>query len=59
MAPFVFQCPATGMMVQEFRADNGAEADPQDSYLGIRCLACKRMHLVNPATGKVLAPGAD
>ena len=59
MTPFLFRCPSTGMMVQGFRADDGTEDDAQDSYLGVHCLACKRMHLVNPATGKVLAPEAD
>jgi len=31
--------------------------DVTDSYESISCLICKRAHLVNPKTGKVL--GAD
>jgi hypothetical protein len=33
-----------------------AEEIPADSeiYLTMECLACRRVHLVNPATGKVM-----
>ena len=59
MNPMMYRCPTTGMMVQGFRADNGAVDDTRENYTGIRCLACSRMHFVNLATGKVLAPGSD
>ena len=41
------------MMVQGWRADDGEAADADDSYVGMRCLACNRAHLVNPMTGFV------
>jgi hypothetical protein len=54
MAPFLFRCPATGVMVQGWRADDGSAGDAEDSYVGIQCLACNRMHLVNPLKGQAL-----
>jgi hypothetical protein len=57
MTPLLFRCPSTGMMVQGFHADDAASENNENSYIGVRCLACNRMHLINPRTGKVL--GAD
>jgi len=37
-------------------ADNGSGND-RETYEGVTCLACNRLHMVNPQTGKVL--GAD
>ena len=51
MAPFLYRCPNTGLNVQGFAAD------PTDNFELVTCLVCKRVHLVNPRTGKVL--GAD
>jgi hypothetical protein len=52
MAPFLFQCPNPQLHVQGW----SAEEIPADSeiYLTMECLACRRVHLVNPATGKVM-----
>jgi hypothetical protein len=55
MAPFLFRCPNTGYRVQGFVAEDAS--DGADDYQAIACLACQRVHLVNPTTGKVL--GAD
>jgi hypothetical protein len=52
MATRVFLCPNTGIRVQGWFADNGSE--DADTYQPMSCLACQRVHLVNPATGKVL-----
>ena len=43
--PFIYCCPTTGVSVQGL-ADNHYEA--------VQCLACQGVHLVNPATGKIL-----
>jgi hypothetical protein len=48
----VFLCPNTGARVQGWFADNGSK-DSDDTYQSVNCLACQRVHLVNPATGKV------
>lgn len=56
MAPFIYRCPDTGLNVQGYVADDPTERGDAD-YETVLCIACTRMHLVNPATGKVL--GAD
>jgi hypothetical protein len=53
MAPFIYRCPATGLKVQGWFAE---EASPGEGevYETVTCLACKRTHLVNRSTGRVL-----
>jgi hypothetical protein len=53
MPPFLFRCPATGLNVQGWSAEEPA-ANKKDAYESVSCLACRRLHLINPATGKVL-----
>lgn len=53
MAPFLFRCPATGLAVQGWRVDEPVETS-KDGYESVSCLACQRIHLVNPSTGEVL-----
>src|SRR5271157_1018738 len=53
MAPFLYQCPATGQNVQGWFAEDVSTAEGE-SYWPFECLACRRVHLVNPATGRVL-----
>jgi hypothetical protein len=48
--PLPKHCPNTGYRIQGFIAE---EAPGQGVYHPIECLACKRVHLVNPATGEV------
>jgi hypothetical protein len=55
MATFLYRCPTTGHTVQGFAADNAAAND--SIYEAITCVLCRRVHLVNPATGRVA--GAD
>jgi len=50
--PFLYRCPNTGLPVQGFVAEE--VLDGADSYASITCFACQQVHLVNPATGKVL-----
>lgn len=53
MAGYVYRCPATGLNVQGFVAD-----DPTDEeYEAVKCTACTWTHYINAKTGKVL--GAD
>ena len=47
------------MMVQGWRADDGEAAVADNSYVGMRCLACNRVHLVNPMTGAVFGIDDD
>jgi hypothetical protein len=51
MGAFLFRCPATGLNVQAWAAD---EIDDDDATLPMTCLACNRVHLVNPKTRRVV-----
>ena len=52
MAPFLYRCPNTGRQVQGWIADDPTDED-DDTYQSLECLACTRVHLVNPKTGRV------
>jgi hypothetical protein len=52
--PFLYRCPTTGYRVQGFVVP----AD-SDAYEPVTCILCQRVHLVNPATGKVLGENDD
>jgi hypothetical protein len=51
MAVYLYECPNTGYRVQGWSAD---EVSSDDTYETVTCEACKQLHLVNPATGRVL-----
>ena len=53
MAAFLYRCPDTGFRVQGYRPDEQTSGD-DDTYEVVTCLACQRVHLVNPATGRVI-----
>ena len=53
MAPIMFRCPATGLSVQGWLADD-ASVTEGEVYETVTCLACTRLHLINRATGRVL-----
>ena len=52
MATFLYRCPDTGFRVQGYTP--GQTSDDDDTYEAVTCLACQRVHLVNPATGRVI-----
>lgn len=54
MAPFLYRCPVTGLNVQGWIADDPDALDLEERHVSQTCLACQRVHLVNPGTGKVL-----
>lgn len=58
MLAVVFRCPNTRLRVQGWVADDpSAHADKNsERYEPVTCLACTRVHLVNPKTGGVIAP---
>ncbi len=47
---FLYKCPNTGLNVQGFIADAPAKAG---GCQPVTCLACTRIHLVDPKTAKV------
>ncbi len=53
---FLYRCPITGYKVQGFIADNPAEKNGH-VYEAVTCVVCKRIHLVDPKTGKVAGSG--
>jgi hypothetical protein len=55
MAAFLFRCPATGLNVQGWSAEDPTRAN-NEGYESVSCLACRRIHLINPKTGEVLSP---
>ena len=56
MVPITFRCPDMRLNVHGWIADYPTESEAE-SYEAVICTACKRTHLVNPKTGRVL--GAD
>ena len=57
MPLFIYRCPTTGQQVQGFSADDLSE--DMHTYKSVLCMKCKRFHMVNPATGAVLARDAE
>lgn len=51
MPTFLYRCPNTGFKVQGYSAE---ETSDEDAYQSVTCIMCRQVHLVNPATGKVL-----
>jgi hypothetical protein len=51
---FPYLCPVSGRNVQGY-ADAGEGSDIDENYyVPLECLACGRIHLVNPASGRLL-----
>ena len=51
MPPFMYRCPNTRHLVQAYTAEEVTE--DTNTFESVTCLACRRIHLVNAATGKV------
>jgi hypothetical protein len=49
----LFRCPNTGHHVQGWIAEDVFDTD-EDSYQSVACLACQKVHLVNPKNEKVI-----
>jgi hypothetical protein len=54
---FSTNAPPMGIRTQGWIA--GEVSGDQDTYLPLQCIACKQMHYVNPATGRVIGGGDD
>jgi len=52
MAGITFRCPNTGSYVDAWIEGEDSEAD--HSYEALTCVACQRVHLVNPKSGRVI-----
>jgi hypothetical protein len=53
MVGFLYRCPNTGSNVQGWLAGDATSND-RLQYEQLTCLACGRVHFVNPKTGHVL-----
>ncbi len=52
MSTIGFRCPTTDLSVQAWVAEEiSANKEP---CVKLRCLACRLVHIVNPASGRVL-----
>ena len=54
MVNFPYRCPATGYRL-EGRQPAPAAPSPMITYVAEHCPACGGVHIVNPATGKLLS----
>jgi hypothetical protein len=52
MRNFIYRCPETGLNVQGSVDDEDAELK---QYVAQVCLACGRVHTLNPRTGKLMS----
>lgn len=48
----LFRCPSTGMLVQ---GQVAISEGPIREHVGMACLACAAVHLVNPRTDKLVS----
>jgi hypothetical protein len=53
MPTFLFRYPNTGYRVQGYSAEH-VSGGVADTYEPVTCAMCRRVHLVNPMTGRVL-----
>jgi hypothetical protein len=54
MGSVIFRCPARGIKVQGWIAEDVGAGGADGEFVGIKCTACSQMHMINAATGKVL-----
>jgi hypothetical protein len=59
MIIFTYRCPATGYRIEGHGPDPAAAgASPLTTYVAETCPACGGLHIVNPATGRLLSEEA-
>jgi hypothetical protein len=56
---YLFCCPTTGQNVQGYSEQDPPEAGAPPVYEGVTCLACGSLHIVDPATGRLLRDDAS
>ena len=56
--PILFRCPATGLRVQG-QVEAEPPADGSVRYEPVTCIACRQVHLVNVASGRLRSEEAD
>jgi hypothetical protein len=57
MPAVLFKCPLTRQHVSGWLAEDvDALGNGETRAEAIKCIACSRVHLINPKTGKVFGP---
>jgi hypothetical protein len=65
MSTFLYRCPRTGATVSGWQADPPPAPASDDApprqllYVAERCPACGELHIVNPATGRLLSEESE
>jgi hypothetical protein len=59
MGTFIYRCSAMGLNVQGITVDRETPGPTDQVYEAVTCTACRRVHLVNPATGHVVGADAE
>jgi hypothetical protein len=55
MVTFLYCCPTTGCALEGRRAEPApSAASPLVTYVAEHCPACRGLHIVNPATGRLM-----
>ena len=55
MVTFLYRCPTTGCALEGRRAEPApSAASPLVTYVAEHCPACRGLHIVNPATGRLM-----
>jgi hypothetical protein len=55
MLSFVFRCPVTGYVAKAVVPNDKAAEGERPRYRLVRCMACRGIHFVDPATGDAIA----
>jgi hypothetical protein len=56
---FSFRCTTTGRRVEARTAFDEQRSDGTRRYEAVHCVACNRIHIINPATGRSMSDEAD
>jgi hypothetical protein len=59
MKAFLYRCPNTGFRVQGLTPDADESERAAGVFVGVTCLACGRLHLVNPKTGETAGEDSE
>jgi hypothetical protein len=59
MLVFIFRCPDAGFRVQGWTSGDDESERAGVVYEVVACLACGRLHLVDPKTGKTAGDGGE
>jgi hypothetical protein len=54
MAGIVYRCPTTEMHTHAWIADEVQQRSGENEFVTVECIACRRVHLINPRTAIVL-----